>query len=142
MKYLDLTLATAEENLALDEALLDEADAAAEPTETLRLWEPQSTLVVVGRSSQVLVEVNVDACRAAGVPILRRSSGGAAIVGGPGCLMYAVVLSYQLRPQLRSLDAAHRLVLDTLIGGLARLRRHPVPGDVRPGAGRPQVLGQ
>jgi lipoate---protein ligase len=52
---------------------------------------------------------------------VRRTSGGAAIVSGPGCLMYAVVLSYDLRPQLRSLDAAHRFVLDTLIGGLGRL---------------------
>ena len=35
-------------------------------------------------------------------------SGGSAIVAGPGCLMYALVLSYELRPALRSLDAAHQ----------------------------------
>jgi lipoate---protein ligase len=119
MRYLDLTLPTAAENLALDEALLEEAEADGVPTETLRLWESPQPMVVVGRSSQIDVEVRVDACRAAGIPILRRVSGGAAIVAGPGCLMYAMVLSYQRRPDLRLLAHAHRYVLDTLAGALA-----------------------
>jgi lipoate---protein ligase len=45
---------------------------------------------------------------------MRRCSGGAAIVAGPGCLMYAVVLNYELRPELRALDLAHRFVLSRL----------------------------
>ncbi len=36
MHYLDLTLPTPAENLALDEALLEEAETAADPLETLR----------------------------------------------------------------------------------------------------------
>ena len=82
MRYLDLTLPTAAENLALDEALLEEAEAAGGPTEMLRLWESPQPLVVVGRSSRIDAEVRVDACRASGIPILRRASGGAAIVAG------------------------------------------------------------
>ncbi len=58
---------------------------------------------------------------ALGVPILRRVSGGAAVVAGPGCLMYALVLSYQLRPHLRVLSEAHRYVLGTLAAALERL---------------------
>ena len=119
MHYLDLTLPSAAENLALDEALLEEAEAAATPTETLRLWEPRQPMVVVGRSSRVDVEVRLDACRELGIPVLRRVSGGAAVVAGPGCLMYALVLSYRLRPQLRVLSAAHRRVLDTWATALA-----------------------
>ena len=113
MRLLDLTLPTPEENLALDEALLESAES-----EVLRLWESPTPMVVVGRASKMEEEVNVDACRAAGVPILRRHSGGATIVAGPGCLMYAVVLSYQLRPHLRMIDQAHRFVLETLASGL------------------------
>jgi lipoate-protein ligase A len=120
LRLLDLTLSTPEENLALDEALLDEAEANDEPGETLRLWEPQSSLVVVGRSSQVAEEVQVGPCGELGIPILRRSSGGAAIVTGPGCLMYALVLSLQLRPALRAIDAAHRFVLATIADALCR----------------------
>lgn len=109
----DLTLDSAAENLALDEALVEVAEAAAEPSESLRLWESRGPLVVVGRSSRVHAEVDVPACRERGVPIVRRPSGGAAVVAGPGCLMYAVVLDCRLRPELRSIEQAHRFVLET-----------------------------
>lgn len=121
MRLLDLTLPAPAENLALDEALLDEAETAAAPVEILRLWEPTSPLVVVGRSSEVDVEVDMPRCRKLGVPVLRRTSGGATIVTGPGCLMYAVVLSYELRPELRSIDQAHIQVLETLQRGISPL---------------------
>jgi lipoate-protein ligase A len=111
MKLLDLTLPTPAENLALDEALLDAAEAGELPDEVLRLWEPLQSLVVVGRSSRVAEEVDLAACRAANAPILRRASGGAAIVAGPGCLMYSVVLRYDRRQHLRLIDEAHRHVL-------------------------------
>jgi lipoate-protein ligase A len=123
MRYLDLTLPTAAENLALDDALLDELENsdAPMPPETLRLWEPARPTVVLGRSSRPEIEVHLDACRAAGVPVLRRCSGGAAIVAGPGCLMYAVTISYEHRPQLRAIDQAHRWVLGKVAGAIGAL---------------------
>ena len=96
---------------------MDEAESAP-PLETLRLWESPQPLVVIGRSSRLETEVDVDACQALGIPVLRRVSGGAAVVAGPGCLMYALVLSYQLRPQLRVLSQAHRYVLGMLAAAL------------------------
>ena len=99
MRYLDLTLPTAAENLALDEARLEEAEAGVRwraasrdspifvdtkigtvPAETLRIWEPQEPMVVVGRSSRVEAEVRLAACRELAIPVLRRSSGGACFV--------------------------------------------------------------
>ena len=53
--------------------------------------------------------------------MIRRTSGGATIVTGPGCLMYALVLSYDLRPELRSIDAAHRFVFTRLATALQSL---------------------
>ena len=122
MKLLDLTLPTPEENLALDEALLLSAEEGQGP-EVLRIWESPQPLVVVGRASRIEQEVDVQACQTAGVPVLRRHSGGSTIVAGPGCLMYAVVLSYERRPQLQMIDHAHRFVLDTIAGELQLL--HP-----------------
>ncbi|HVX62060.1 MAG TPA: lipoate--protein ligase family protein [Pirellulales bacterium] len=121
MLFLDLSLPTASENLALDDALLEQAEASDGPRECLRLWEPSAPLVVIGRSSELSVEANEAVCRASGVPVFRRSSGGAAIVTGPGCLMYAVVLSLELRPRLRSIDEAHRAVLGKLVEALRPL---------------------
>lgn len=118
MRYLDLTLPTLAENLALDEALLEEAEAALEPVETLRIWEARQSAVVIGRSSRMALEVRSNVCRDSNVPVLRRISGGAAVVVGPGCLMYAVVLDLRLRPQLRSIDQAHAQVLGTIAAAL------------------------
>lgn len=124
MRYLELTLATPEENLALDEALLEEAEASPSPMEALRVWESLETVVVVGRSTRIEEEVNLTFCREQGIPVLRRPSGGAAVVLGAGCLMYALVLSRELRPEIRRIDAAHRYVLGKTA---AALNAH-VPG--------------
>jgi lipoate-protein ligase A len=118
MKLLDLTLDSAGANLALDEALLETAEAADEYPEVLRLWEPTKPFVVLGRSSPIESEVNLDFCRERKIDVLRRCSGGATIVTGPGCLMYAVLLDYrkrldhQQRQQLRPLAQAHRFVME------------------------------
>ena len=114
MQLLDFTLPTPQENLALDEALLDTAEESSEPVEMLRFWESDRPVVVLGRSSKAAEESRIDACQNDGVPVLRRCSGGAAIVAGPGCLMYGVVLSYEVHPELRALDLAHRFVLSRL----------------------------
>jgi lipoate---protein ligase len=115
MLYLEYTCSTAAEDLALDEALLDEAESGSEPREVLRVWELRRPTVVLGRSSQAAVEANVAECRRRGIDVLRRTSGGAAIIAGPGCLMYSVVLAYEHRPHLRALDEAHRFVLNTVL---------------------------
>lgn len=113
MEYLDLTFPETEWNLALDEALLMAADAA-EVAETLRIWENPQLAVIVGRSSRLLLEVDIPACRSWGVPILRRCSGGCAVVIGPGCLMYSLLLDLERRPGLRRVDRLHNEVLQTL----------------------------
>ncbi|MCA9212820.1 MAG: lipoate--protein ligase family protein [Planctomycetales bacterium] len=123
MKLLDLTLPTAAENLALDEALLelvDQADEAADESNfnVLRLWEPTQTMVVVGRASKVAEEVDIAFCESNQIEILRRCSGGASIVTGPGCLMYSVVLSLHRHPELRMIERAHSFVLEMIRSGL------------------------
>jgi lipoate-protein ligase A len=120
MYHLPLTLETPAANLALDEALLDAAVEGELPGEVLRLWEPAHFFVVLGRSSAI-TEVHEAACRADGVPVLRRPSGGATVLAGPGCLMYAVVLDLEQRPELRHVDRAHQFVLGRTAAALAPL---------------------
>jgi len=88
---LDLTRATPELNLACDEALLDWAEAHDSPG-LLRFWESDRHFVVLGYANRVADEVNVEACRAQSVPILRRCSGGGTVLQGPGCVNYAIIL--------------------------------------------------
>ncbi|MCE9553532.1 MAG: lipoate--protein ligase family protein [Planctomycetes bacterium] len=120
MHLLNLTLPTASENVALDEALLLDSEAGDPMSERLRLWEPMRPMAVLGRSSVAQREVDLEACRRDEVPVVRRVSGGCTILAATGCLMYAVVLSYARRPELRAIHSAHRHVLDALATVLGR----------------------
>src|SRR5919109_1663387 len=111
VKLLDLTFATPAENLASDEALLDTCDEGSGP-EVLRFWEPRQHFVVVGYSNHVEREVNLAACRKLGIPILRRCSGGGAILQGPGCLNYSLILKSGFDPALQTVTGTNRFVLE------------------------------
>src|SRR3974390_2970723 len=102
MKLLDLTLATAADNLACDEALLNWSETG-HGGEILRFWEPREHFVVVGYANEVNREVNVAACREKKIPIFRRCSGGGTVVQGPGCLNYALILNIATRPSLATI---------------------------------------
>ncbi|MBI5394266.1 MAG: lipoate--protein ligase family protein [Verrucomicrobia bacterium] len=118
MHFLDLMLPTPEENLALDEAML----VAAEETgggETLRVWESATPFVVLGYFCRLADDVDEVACRADGVPILRRVSGGGTVLQGPGCLNFAVVLDMRGEPALRDIGRSHRIILGKIAGALA-----------------------
>ncbi|XZE53219.1 lipoate--protein ligase family protein [Planctomycetaceae bacterium SH139] len=104
--------------LAIDEACLEAAEAG-ETSELLRVWEFEQPVVVLGRGSKVAGEVDQDHCQRRGIPLLRRCSGGASIVAGPGCLMYSVVLSLRQRAELRNLDLAHDFIMTTLTAAIA-----------------------
>jgi lipoate-protein ligase A len=118
MKFLPLTLPSIESNLALDEALLEDAESGLIQDEVLRLWESPTAAVVVGRSSKLDIEVNRRACATENVPVLRRCSGGTAVVLGPGCLVYSCLLSLQNRPHLENITLAHQEVMQRLCRGL------------------------
>ncbi len=91
LRFVDDTRSAPAENLAVDEELLRAVDAKPQAC-CLRVWEQSSYAVIVGRSNAIEREVDVAACEAAGVPILKRCSGGGAVVLGPGCLCYSLVL--------------------------------------------------
>lgn len=129
MHLLDLTLPSPAMNLAIEEALLLEAEEGSGPEEVLRIWESPQTVIVMGRSGRLEREVNLEECRRRGVPVFRRASGGGTVVLGPGCLGYAVVLPYSRYARLRMLDEAHAFVLDRLAAAL----NEKCPGIARRG---------
>jgi len=110
MTLLDLTLPDPALNLALDEALLLNAEEDGGP-EVLRLWESPAPMVVVGAGGSVAIDVNRSACEAAGVPILRRASGGGTVLLGPGCLCYSLILRTDRAPGLDLIQASTQYVL-------------------------------
>jgi len=111
MTLLDLTLPTPAENLACDEVLLDMFEEGAGDG-LLRFWEPTNYFVVVGYANHVEKEVNVAACEAEGIPILRRCSGGGTVLQGPGCLNYSLVLKIEEHGPLASITSANRFIME------------------------------
>ena len=105
MHFLDLTLPSLAENLALDEALL----LAAESGEAARHSESgewPTIAVVLGFAGRIAEDVDEAACVADRVPILRRSSGGGTVLLGSGCLLYSLILSYERDPCWRKFPPA------------------------------------
>lgn len=117
---LDLTLSTLAENLALDEALLLDAEEGR-LGEVLRLWEWPEWAVVLGAGGRLAEDVDEDACRAGVVPILRRSSGGGTVLLGAGCLLYSLVLNYERSPALREIRSSYIFILERIREALAEL---------------------
>lgn len=105
MQYLDLTLPSAAENLALDEALLLEAEAGRSD-EILRLWEWHEPAVILGAGCRLNEDVDESACRADDIPILRRSSGGGTVLLSAGCLCFTLILNYQSDPALQEIRSS------------------------------------
>ncbi len=118
---LDLTYPAPEENLACDEALLalcEERESAG----VLRFWEPRTTFVVVGYSGKAAAEVYLDRCRRAGVPVLRRVTGGGTVVQGPGCLDYTLILPHRSDSALSTITATNTYVMERIRSAVALLR--------------------
>lgn len=125
MKWLDHTFPTPEENLAGDEALLDFGEETG-GEEILRFWEPPRPFVVLGYANRVAAEVDAGACQARGVPILRRCSGGGAVLQGPGCLNYALVLRLTADGPLATITGANRFIMERNARAVAETLGRPV----------------
>ena len=117
MQFLDLTLPTAVENVALDEALVVAAEEGMRGS-MLRVWELNHLAVILGASGRMAEDIRLEACRADGVAIARRSSGGGTVLIGPGALNFTVVLPIEFDPRLKMVDTAQIYVLERVAEAL------------------------
>jgi lipoate-protein ligase A len=134
MQFLDLTLPTPAENLACDEVLLDLAEAG-QGGEILRIWQPANHFLVLGYSNKAATEANLDGARRDGVPVLRRCTGGGAVLQGPGCLNYTLILKIPETGPLAYVSETnqfimekHRAALAPIVGQASRLSAVAVQG--------------
>jgi lipoate-protein ligase A len=82
--------------------------------------------VVVGYANRVEVEVNNDFCRRHEIGVLRRCSGGGAVLQGPGCLNYSLILPIQSCPELAGIASTNLYILERHRRALESLVRAPV----------------
>lgn len=102
------------EHLARDWRLFQAVESGAAEV-SWAIWETHEPVVVLGRHNRIDDWIDLSACRRDGVDVLRRCSGGGAVVLGPGCLNYAIGLSIVSRPGLAEVAATVRTVLAAFI---------------------------
>jgi lipoate-protein ligase A len=128
MHFLDLTLPDLADNLALDEALLLEAEAGR-GGEVLRFWEWPTPAVVLGMGGVIADDVDADACEDDAVPLGRRSSGGGTVLLGRGCLLFSLILDTEADPRLADITRSYAVIL----GRVCETIRDVLPGADREG---------
>jgi lipoate-protein ligase A len=84
----------------------------------LRFWEQSSLAVVLGAGGRLDDDVDEAVCQADGVPILRRSSGGGAVLLGAGCLLYTLVLDSEHAPELAGIRSSYAYILARVAAAL------------------------
>jgi lipoyl(octanoyl) transferase len=105
-------------NMALDDAMLEAVSEEARPP-TLRFYGWSSPCLTLGRS-QPQAEADLDACRAAGVDVVRRPSGGQAILHCDELTYSIALLQSDPRAEGGVLEV-YRLLSEGLLAGLQRL---------------------
>ncbi len=105
-------------NMALDDAILEAVSEEASPP-TLRFYGWSPPCLTLGRS-QPQAEADLEACRAAGVDVVRRPSGGQAILHGDELTYSIALLQSDPRAEGGVLEV-YRLLSDGLLDGLCRL---------------------
>jgi lipoate---protein ligase len=106
-------------NMGIDEALLGSVSRGESPP-TLRLYSWSPPCVTVGYFQSLEDEVDLGACRAAGVDAVRRLTGGGAVFHEAEITYSLVVpLGHELAPD--DILESYRRICAGLVAGLARL---------------------
>lgn len=126
MHFTELPSCLPGQYLAWDEGFLDAAESG-ECRELLWFWESPHPFVVVGYGQSIPVEVNQANTLHDRVPVLRRCSGGGAVVQGPGCLNYGLILAISDESgPTHSITGTNHWVMDRQCRALQTLLPQPV----------------
>jgi lipoate-protein ligase A len=106
-------------NLALDEAIFQSVRAGASPP-TLRLYRWSPPALTIGYAQDRDRDVDRDACRARGIAVIRRVTGGRAVLHDAE-VTYSVSAPAGLPGFGSGLDEAYRMIAAGLVAGLRLL---------------------
>jgi len=65
--------------------------------EYLWIWEVTEPAIVMGHAADCIFDVKQEECERAGVPVLRRTSGGRPVLLNKGCVNYSLILRHEVR---------------------------------------------
>ncbi len=114
-------------DLALDELLVSRAEALA------RAWSPSGRAAVIGVGSKAAAELDLAACRADGLRVLRRMTGGSAVLVTPEVACFSLVFPHALFPAAKKISGAYGLATTLTARALRALglaAEFEPPGDL------------
>lgn len=106
-------------NMAVDEALLDACIAGSAPP-ALRFYTWSPPAISIGYGQQFGSAIDLDRCRALGIDVVRRPTGGLAVLHQYD-VSYSLVLREDELPAVRGILASYLTVSHALIRGLSYL---------------------
>ena len=106
-------------NMALDEALF-EAHAAGEVPPTLRIYTWRPAAISLGRFQRIETSVDLDACKRLGIDVVRRPTGGRAILHTEEEVTFSLVVSEE-RLGTRGVMDSYRTLAAGIVAGLRSL---------------------
>ena len=110
---------SAQAELALEEALHEAIETGRSPN-TWRLWQARSPALIIGTGQVAGLEVDLQTAAAEGVPVVRRHSGGGAVLIGPGVLNFSACYAYSALPGSGTIRGALAAVLRPVCELLAK----------------------
>ena len=120
-------------NMAIDEAMLLTQKASFQPT--LRFYDWLQPAFSFGYFQQISEEVDVAACDAHGIELVRRITGGGTVIHGWD-MTYTIIVPHASGAFPKDISAAYSTISDCLINGLQRLdidvahqNEKPIAGD-------------
>jgi len=133
-RFIGIDVHDAYMNMAVDEAILTMRGRGESPN-TVRLYRWRPSAVSIGYSQAVDEVVNLPACRSLGVDVVRRISGGGAILHDfCGELTYSVVVALDSAMMPDDVARSYEVICGGLLGGLRRLgvaAEYRLPRDPR-----------
>lgn len=118
-RLLELSVEEAALNLAIDEAIV-RGRAAGETPSTLRVWQ-NPRCVVIGISQNPYQELDLEACRAEGLPVVRRQSGGGAVYHDSGNLNYSLSMGFAALAGNTGTEQSYVFLLGGVVSALGSL---------------------
>ncbi|MDD9205602.1 biotin/lipoate A/B protein ligase family protein [Georgenia sp. 10Sc9-8] len=107
-------------HVALDQVVTEEV-AAGRRRPTMRFWDWDAPLVVIGSFQSVSNEVDGERAAAHGIDVVRRISGGGAMFMEPGnCITYSLVVPQSLVEGL-TFEQSYSFLDDWVLGALAEI---------------------
>lgn len=105
--------------MALDEAVLD-AHAAGEVPPTLRIYTWRPAAISLGRFQSIESSVDLDACHRLGLDVVRRPTGGRAILHTEEEVTFSLVVSEE-RLETSGVMESYRALAEGIVAGLRSL---------------------